>query len=159
LDVATSAYVQDGGARAFDALVARIQGARSDEDAFRFATSLPSTPDPERYDRMLALLEGPTLSASRIWDVLRAANPEPRFHARLWGWYHTQLPTLAERWKGTPLLSALLPETLPWVGLGRGDAVRRYFAEHPFPSAERGVQEGLERLALRERLFARLRAA
>ncbi|MCI4366250.1 MAG: M1 family metallopeptidase [Thermoplasmata archaeon] len=158
LDVATTAYVQEGGASAWEVAAARVAAPGSDEEAFRFATSLPDTHDPACYDRTLELLEGPSLSASRIWDVLRAANGPPAYHARLWGWYQVNLGRLEERWKGTPLLSLLMPETIPTVGFGRGDAVRAYFDAHPYPSAERGIREGLERLRLRERLADRLGA-
>jgi tricorn protease interacting factor F2/3 len=158
LDAATIAYVKTGGAEAWDTVRNRIPSATSDEEASRLATGLPYTSDPDRFGRTLALLEGPEFAASRIWDILADSRFNTQFSDRLWGWYERQLPALAERWKGTPLLSALLPETLAWCGLGRGDAVRSYFADHRFPEAERGVREGLERLAIRERLAVRLGA-
>ena len=159
LDVATAAYVRDGGPSAWQAVRDGIASVRSDEEAFRLATSLPFAPGPAEFRSTLDLLAGPSLSASRVWDVLRFANGVPVHAPALWAWYAERLPALEERWRGTPLLSMLLPEALPRVGLGRSAEVRAYFATHRFKEAERGVAEGLERLRLREILAGRLGAA
>ena len=156
LDVATAAYVWERGAEGWRQVREALRHPSSDEEAFRFATSLPFAPGAPELTATLELLEGPELSASRIWDVLRRANYVPSHGPALWEYYAARLPALDERWRGTPLLSMLLPESLPAIGLGRSEAVHRYFDGHRFREADRGVAEGLERLRLRELLGRRL---
>ncbi len=158
LDVATIAYARTGGREAWTTIRARLPDAPSDEAAGRLAVALGQTPDPESYQETLRLLAGTELTASRVYDVLVVGRFNLAGAAALWDWYETHLPHLEARWKGTPLLSLLLPEGLAWTGLGRGPRVRAYFAAHAFPEADRGVREGLERLAVRERLAERLLA-
>ncbi len=155
---ATAAFVRTGGAEAWRVARERLRSPDSDDAARRLAGALIQTGDPGCYAETLAILEGREFTASRVWDVLGAGRFN--FHAldRLWAWYEGQLPRLAERWRGTPLMAMLLEQSLPEVGLGRGARVREYFAAHRFPEAERGVATGLERLEISERLDARLRS-
>jgi len=93
-------------------------------------------------------------------EVIRNVAANPAGRPVLWPWLVEELPKLDALFRGAGLLSRTLEITLPVLGIGRGDAVRAYFASHAYPEAVRGISKGLERLSVLERMapvFAALR--
>ena len=62
---------------------------------------------------------------------------------------------LSQELRGTVILSWLLEETIPWVGLDRPQETRELFRKNDFPEGREGVRRGLEKLELLERVRRR----
>jgi tricorn protease interacting factor F2/3 len=101
------------------------------------------------------------VNRATVPEVIRNATANPVGRPVLWPWFTTNLPRLDDLFRGAGLLSTTLEITLPVLGIGRGEEVRAYFRDHPYPEADRGIGKGLERLAILERTapcFAALRS-
>jgi tricorn protease interacting factor F2/3 len=59
---------------------------------------------------------------------------------------------LREVYKGTGDISRLLQSCIPILGIGRVDEVERYFEENRIPEALNGINAGLEKLKIYQRL-------
>jgi tricorn protease interacting factor F2/3 len=155
-DAVVVARARTDGKAAYEEIERAMEGAEGEGDRLRFARSLAWTGESELMDRTLELVRTGTIGSVHTVQVLAAAALNPVGRPRLGVWLERNLPLLADRFRGFGDLSSLLEKVLPWVGLGRSEEVRSYFAAHEFPEGARGLAKGLEWLELLERLRPRL---
>ncbi len=125
-------------------------------EALRLEIALAWSGEPALIDSTLELIASGGINRGHVFFVVGhvAANPVGR--PLLLPWLEEHLDHLGRTFRGSMLLSTMLEDSLPLAGLGRSDAVRAYFRDHPIPDADRGIARGLERLETNERLVARL---
>jgi tricorn protease interacting factor F2/3 len=151
-----AAYGRNGGPDAVPRLLERARGL--DGDAARHAAiALGGCPDPERVTPVL----DEALTSVRISDTLLFLVPQfaknPVSRAALWEWLTRNLREIERRSVGSFLLPECLDRTLPSLGIGREEAVNRYFAAESFPEGLPAVRRATELLRANERLRSRIR--
>jgi tricorn protease interacting factor F2/3 len=147
---------------------ARVDGESGYRELDRARAQAASEADRLQFERALAWASSPALVAATLEQVLsgaiqrghlaivvRAAAENPVGRPLVGPWLEAHLPRIAEDLRGSGFLRQLFEQTIPWVGLARPEATRRYFEDHPFPEGTRGVAKGLEKLALFERVRER----
>ncbi len=148
------------GASGFRELRRAIRPDQPEGERLPLEVALGWTTDPERVRETLDRASSGAVNRGIVPEVIRNVAANPAGRSVLWPWLTHQLPRLDELFHDSGLLSRTLEITIPVLGLGRGDEVRGYFARHEYPEAARGIDKGLERLSVLERVgpaFASLR--
>ena len=148
------------GAAGYRELRRALRPDRPESEQLPLEVALAWSTDAELVRETLDRAGSGTVNRGFVPEIVRNAAANPAGRPVLWPWLTTHLPRLEELFRGAGLLSRTLEITLPVLGLGRGEEVRSYFANRPFPDADRGIRKGLERLAVLERCaptFAALR--
>jgi tricorn protease interacting factor F2/3 len=151
----TSALAFQGGKGTVERLFARARGPDPDA-AFQVGAALGEIGDGQTLIR--ALDESLTsLPMSSIFAALiPSASRNNRAGNSVWEWLARNLRGLEHRAQGTTLLALCFERSLPTLGIGRSDALRRYFHEEKFPEGLPGIQRGLELLEANEQLRRRV---
>jgi tricorn protease interacting factor F2/3 len=150
------ARAREGGAEGYRELRRAFDGATVDAESARLARGLSWSSEPELVRETLELAISGRLSRSHIFQVIHQASLNPGARAMTWAWLVERLGRLDELFRGSGYLALVLELALPELGLGRPEAVREFFASHAYPEGTRGVEKGLERLEILERLGPRL---
>ena len=148
----------DGDAGYHEVRRALAERPRAEAEALRLERALAWTGDPTLLRETLDLCLSGMINRGHVNTVLMQAAQNPRGRDVTWAWLQQQLPRLEEVFRGTGFLSLFLEYANPYLGLGRVDEVRSFYAGHPTPEGDRGLAKGLERLELLERLRPRLAA-
>ncbi|MCI4323135.1 MAG: M1 family metallopeptidase [Thermoplasmata archaeon] len=146
------AYAIARGGGAYETLLGKMERARGEDEATQMATALAAIPDPATVDACLALVGRGEMPLNRSVTLLGELSRNQMAGGATWAWCTQHLDSMAKRTTGTPLLSKFLEAAIPTLGLGRSREVSGYFADHPFPEADRGVGKGLELLRIGERI-------
>jgi tricorn protease interacting factor F2/3 len=158
LPVALS-YAATGGETAFDELVDRIRATSVDAERARFCRALGAAPRPETVRRALDLIPSPGITPSGGWIIALQACDNPYGGGQLFEWFEDRFDSVTTMWAGTPLVDTLLRFGLPVMGMDREARVREFFQHHVPAEAARGVAQGLESLAIAQRLRERTRSS
>ena len=150
------ARVRTEGSNGYREALRGVEEAATETERLRFELALAWAGDPGLVERTLALVHDGTIRTGHVVLVLTQAAMNPVGRPLVGPWLERNLPRLDRAFRGSGDLSDLLEAVLPYVGLGRSEEVRAYFADHPYPEATRGLAKGLELLELRERFGARL---
>jgi len=122
----------------------------------RLEIALAWVDDAALVERTLDLGLAGEINLGHFYAVILAASQNPVGRDTTWAWLQRHLPEVQERLHGTAMLADLLVGAIPYLGLGRADAVRAYFREHPVPGDDQGLANGLATLDAVERLIGRL---
>lgn len=152
------ARVRTEGALGYREALRGMEHAATEMERLRFERALAWSGDPTRVAETLDLVRGGTIRAGHAAAVVAHAAANPVGRPLVLPWLERNLPALALTLRGSGYLPLLFESVLPFAGLGRAEATRTYFAEHPYPDGSRGLAKGLELLDLRERFGARLSA-
>jgi aminopeptidase N len=114
------------------------------------------TSDPGSLRATLGLLETGGIVRSHFVAMLGNVASNPVGRPILWPWLTEHLPMLDEQFRGSSSLGLLFEAVVPTLGLGRGDEMRAFFRDHPYPEGSRGLAKGLHRLTVYERTGERL---
>ncbi|MHB8352191.1 MAG: ERAP1-like C-terminal domain-containing protein, partial [Thermoplasmata archaeon] len=142
------AYGATAGAEAVAELTGLMFGAPTEEVARQMAGGLARRERPEELRAVLDLALDPRMPTSRARTLIGAAAATRSSPGTVWRWLADHLPELDRLMEGTPLLSSLLEGALPLLGPTREAEVRAHFAAAAYPSAERGIRKGLERMGI-----------
>jgi tricorn protease interacting factor F2/3 len=146
------------GAVGYRELRRALEGDPRERDRLTLEIALAWTSDPDLLLETVERASTGGVTRGIIHLVLRSAATNPAGRAVFWPWLKERLPRLSELFYGAGLLTLMLERAIPAMGLGRGDEVREYFRDHPYPDAARGIAKGLERLRILEALGPRLGA-
>jgi tricorn protease interacting factor F2/3 len=144
------------GASGWAELRRALDHPANEAESTHLERGLAWTGQPDRVDATLDLLTSGVIVRSHLGATLAQVAANPVARPILWPWFQEHLPMLAEQFHGSGLLSVLLENVTPVLGLGRADEVRAFFESHPFPEGSRGLAKGLHRLDVYERTRARL---
>ncbi|HZY92689.1 MAG TPA: M1 family aminopeptidase, partial [Thermoplasmata archaeon] len=155
--VAFAAY---GGPNALDRLFDRMKTAPRQDDTEQAAMAVEGLRSEAAVQRALDRCMGEGLRTALIQYLVRSAVSNPLGRRAVWGWLQTNLRAFERKAEGSWMLSVLLEQSIPLVGIGNEERVREYFARETFPEGTNGVRRGLELLkvlgALRGRLHGDL---
>ena len=126
--------------------------AGTEADRLRFERALAWSGTPSLVTRTLDRVLSGEIQRGHLVTVVRHAATNPVGRPLVGPWLEANLPRIAEDLRGSGFLSQLLEEAIPWAGLERPEATRRYFRDHAFPEGTRGLAKGLERLEFLERV-------
>ena len=136
----------------FEGVVNKFRKSGSDEERIRLLSSMTSF----RRESLIALSLGLALSGEvkrqdvRTMILAAARNPDARDTA--WTWLKVNIGKLARLYEGTGTLSQGLLLAIPLLGIGRVEEAEKFFEENRIPEASKGIEAGLERLRIYDRL-------
>jgi tricorn protease interacting factor F2/3 len=149
------AYARASGAEALPGLMDRFLHGRSEEEALQAGVALSDLEDGPSLARAIQYAVSDEIPLARGHALYHFTARNPLGPRVVWPFTQARADEMARRWSGTPLLGAALEELIPYHGLGREDEVKRFFASHPFPEADRSVAKALELLGVFARFVAR----
>ncbi len=136
----------------FEGIVKKYREFISDEERIRMLSSLMSF----KEKSLVALSLGFALSGEvkrqdvRTLILMATRNPDARDIA--WMWLKVNIETLRKLYEGTGTLSRVLLAIIPILGISRVKEVEKFFEENRIPEAEKGIEAGLEKLKIYDRL-------
>jgi tricorn protease interacting factor F2/3 len=84
--------------------------------------------------------------------IVSAATRNPHARDVVWARVKSSLPHLREIYESTGDISRLLQSCIPVLGIDRVDEVEGYFEENRVPEAQSGINAGLEKLRIHQKL-------
>ena len=140
----------------FDSLLALMRKIGSEEDLIKIFHGLVSLKDPELVSKALDLsLAGEFNRADAIYTITSSAwNAEAK--EWVWTWTKTNLSKVAETFTGTYILSSILEDVIPLLGIGRVKELEDYFSSLELEERKTGIKKGLELLEIYSSLAKRL---
>lgn len=136
----------------FDLVLKMYREGLSDEEKVWMINSLVSFKDPELAGRSLQLALGGEVKRQDVFTLIMAAAGNPDARQVLWDWIKAHMEKLREIYRGTNVLARILSAAIPIIGIGRREEFESFFQKNPVPEAESGIQAGLEKLRVYDRL-------
>ena len=148
-----------GDAALYDQYVAQLDKlAAQPEEYYRFFNALAWFRDPALVQRSLAFAISPAVRTQDTGALLGNLMVRPWSQEAAWAFTRAQWPVLVQKlgtFQGIPTIVASLGA---FCSVERANEVREFFKQNPMPSAERGVQQSIERIencaALKQRQAA-----
>ena len=136
----------------YDSLIAAYRRSNSDEDKLRLLTAMTAFTHGQLVNQTLdfTLTTEVKRQDTRLILVTATGNPDARDNT--WKWLQENIGKLEERYEGTGILSGTFLSIIPILGIGRVEEMKMFFTNHKIPDAEVGVNAGLERLLVYDRL-------
>jgi len=148
------AYAQNGGAPVAEALWKRLREG-NDADQLLMARALGAFEEPAAVAETLARASRGEMPFSQLPWVGFEALRHPGSRPVVWESFQKNGERLIAGLAGTSFLHYVYEVLVESVGTDRLEEVREYFAQHPVPGAERGIQKGLEYATLYAKLRSR----
>jgi hypothetical protein len=99
---------------------------------------------------LFELVQGGEVKKQDQMTLILATTRNP--YARETAWIKSRMAHLREVYKGTGDISRLLQSSILILGIGRVEEVEGYFEENRIPEAQNGINAGLEKLNIYQRL-------
>ncbi len=136
----------------FDKILKKYRKSKSDEDRIRLLNALTSFKDPSLVYLSLGLALNGEVKKQDIGSLIMAASRNPNAKEVIWTWFKTNIQWIREIYEGTWILSRIIMSVVPIIGIGNVVEVEAFFEENQIPEARLGVEVGLERLKIYNRL-------
>lgn len=150
-------YAQVTGPPAVEDFWRRLKDA-NDAGQVQMARALAGFTDASLTAASLDRASAGELPLSQFPWMLFEALDHPQARPAVWRWYQAQGAKVLGAFAGTSTLHLVYELLLSSLGGTNYSEMKAYFAEHPVPGAERGIQKGLEYASAIARLRASLRA-
>jgi tricorn protease interacting factor F2/3 len=144
------AYARETGD--FDKILKKYRKSKSDEDRIRLLNALTSFKDPSLVYLSLGLALNGEVKKQDIGSLIMAASRNPNAKEVIWTWFKTNIQWIREIYEGTWILSKIIMSVVPIIGIGNVVEVETFFEENQIPEARLGVEVGLERLKIYNKL-------
>ena len=140
----------------YDSLLATYRKSDSDEDRVRLLTAMTAFANPALVSRTLdfTLTKEVKRQDTRVILVTAAGNPDARDIT--WKWLQQNIEELQGLYKGTGILSGTFLSTIPLLGIGKVEEMRAFFEHHEIHDSAVGIDAGLEKLFVYDRLAGTL---
>jgi len=136
----------------FEPIVKKYRESTSDEEKERLLVSMTTFKEPLQLSRLFELVkEGEVKKQDQI-TLVSATTRNPHARDVAWAWIKSSMSHLREIYEGTGDISRLMQSCIPILGIGRVEEVERYFEENRVPEAQSGINAGLEKLKIYQRL-------
>jgi aminopeptidase N len=136
-----------GDATLYDQYAAQVQKlAAQPEEYYRFFNALPWFRDPALIKRTLAFAVSPAVRTQDTGTLIANLIARPWSRDTAWEFTKAQWPALIQRlgtFQGIPTIVSSLGSM---CSTEKAADVRQFFAKHPVPSAERTLQQAIERI-------------
>jgi len=142
-------------ARAFsnlEEIVSRYRKSLSDEERSRLLDAMTSFKETSLVALSLGLALSGEVKRQDVGSMILAAAANPDARDLAWTWLKVNIGRLLKLYEGTGRLSRILLSVIPILGIGRVEEVERFFEENRIPEAEKGVEAGIEKLKIYDRL-------
>ncbi len=136
----------------YEGVLKRYRGSSSDEEKVRFLSALVSFKDASLIERSFGFAMSSEVKRQDFSGVLMASTRNPQARGQVWDWLQGNLHWLNKLYEGTGIVSRLLRELIPYSGIGRAGEVESFFKQTKLPEAETGIEGGLEKLRIYDRL-------
>lgn len=140
----------------FDAILKRYRESVSDEQKVRLLGAMMTFKETRLLSKSLQLALGDEVKKQDIATMLLASVRNPDAKETVWEWIMLNIARLREVYQGTGRLAQLLQYSVPILGLGRAEDVRRFFDQNRIPEAQRGIDAALERLEIYEQFLNKI---
>lgn len=136
----------------YDNLMAAYRKIDSDEDKIRLLTAMTAFTHAPLVNQTLDFTLTTEVKRQDTRLILVTATRNPDARNITWKWLQENVGKLEERYEGTGILSGTFLSTIPILGIGRVEEMKAFFTNHKIPDAEVGINAGLERLLVYDRL-------
>jgi tricorn protease interacting factor F2/3 len=136
----------------FDSILAMYRRSGSDEEKIWLINSMMSFKDPAQVRRSFELAATGDVKRQDVVNMLLAAAGNPDARDVAWEWLKANLGRLNELYRGTGVLARAFTSIIPILGLHRSEEVEGFFRENPLPEADSGINAGIEKLRIYDRL-------
>jgi tricorn protease interacting factor F2/3 len=150
------AFALTRGSTGYDALYGKMKKVESNVDKVRILQALVSFKDAEAVRRTLDLLLSGEINLGDVAGAVMRAARNPHSREAVWNWLPQHIDDLHRIYQDSVYMSRIMEETIPMLGLGRMDELRKELASRSIPEAERGIKKGLELLEIYSSLLTRL---
>ena len=151
------AYAQVRGLAAAEDLWNRLRTG-DDAEQQHIARALGSFEEPAAVEATLERAGRGEMPFHQIPWMMFEALRHPSSRPVVWKWFRDSGAQLIQNLSGTSFFHYIYEELIACVGSERLEELRTYFAQHPVPGAERGIEKGLEYAGISTRLRARRNA-
>jgi aminopeptidase N/puromycin-sensitive aminopeptidase len=136
-----------GDAKLYDLYLAQVQKlAAQPEEYYRFFGALPWFRDPALIKRTLEFAVSPSVRTQDTGTLIANSIGRPWSQDMAWEFTKAQWPTLLQKlgtFQGIPTIISSLGSM---CSTQKAAEVRQFFAKNPVPSAERTLQQAIERI-------------
>jgi aminopeptidase N len=122
------------------------------EEKVRLLVSMATFKEPRLLSQSLELAQKGEIKKQDQITMIGAATRNPYARQAAWTWIKLNISYLKETYEGTGDLSQLLQFCIPILGIGRVEETERYFDENRVREAQNGINAGLEKLKIYQRL-------
>jgi len=136
----------------FEEIVSRYRKSLSDEERTRLLDAMASFKETSLVALSLGLALGGEVKRQDVGSMILAATANPDARDLAWTWLKVNIGRLLKLYEGTGRLSRILLSVIPILGIGRVEEVERFFEENKIPEAEKGIEAGIEKLKIYDRL-------
>jgi aminopeptidase N len=144
-DTAFSLAARNGDAALYGRLVARQKQAKTPEEFYVYMGALLSFRDPKLIERNLKRALSPEVRSQDTVGVISDIMDLPEGGALAWDFMKAHWDEIAKL-SGGFAGAGLVDATSTFCSAERSEQVREFFTTHKVPSAERGLQQSLERI-------------
>ena len=136
-----------GDATLYDRYTAKLDMVSGQpEEYYRFFTALPSFRDPALVQRTLRFAISPAVRTQDAGQVIASLLGQPHSRDAAWAFVQAQWPTLTQKlgtFQGIPGIIGALGN---FCSRDAAAQVKQFFGKNPVPSAERTLQQAIERI-------------
>jgi aminopeptidase 2 len=136
----------------FEEIVRRYRDSSSDEEKIRLLEAMMSFKDTSLVAKSLGLALSGEVKRQDIGSMILSATANPDARDLIWKWMTLNIGRLSKLYEGTGRLSRILLSAIPILGMGRAQEVEMFFRENMILEAKNGIESGIERLKIYERL-------
>ena len=136
-----------GDAALYEQYLGRLKALASQpEDYYVYFNALPYFRDPALVNRTLAFAVSPEVRTQDTGTLIAGVMRRPWGREAAWTFVTRQWPKLVDRLGVFQGIPAIVNATGSFCTAAAAADVRRFFAAHPIPSAERTLQQAIERI-------------
>jgi tricorn protease interacting factor F2/3 len=140
----------------FDAILERYRESVSDEEKVRLLGAMMAFKETRLLSQSLQLALSNEVKKQDIATMLLASARNPDAKERVWEWIRLNIARLRQVYQGTGELARFFQYSVPILGLGRAEDVRRFFDQNRISEAQRGIDAALERLEIYEKFMNKI---
>lgn len=140
----------------FENIVMRYRESDSDEEKIRLLNAMMSFKETSLIALSLGLALSGEVKRQDVGSIILAGAANPDAKDLTWIWLKVNIGRLLKLHEGTGRLSQILLSVIPILGIGRVEEVERFFKENEIPQAKKGIEAGIERLKIYERLVKKM---
>jgi aminopeptidase N len=131
----------------YDQYVAQVAKLAGDpEEYYRFFNALPSFRDPALVKRTLEFAISPAVRTQDTGTLIAGLLGRPWGRDAAWEFTKTNWPTLTQKLGTFQGIPTIIGSLSAFCSMEKAAEVRQFFAKNPVPSAERTLQQSLERI-------------
>jgi len=137
-------------------ILERYRASTSDEERVTLLESMSMFKDPRLLSKTLEIALSGEVKKQDVISVVLAVTRNPDGRQTAWEWIRTNLPKLRQLSEGTGDLSLFFQASIPILGIRRVEEFERFFGENTIPEAVNGINAGLEKLGIYQKLVDKI---